>query len=153
MLVEQDALNVVLNGRWQVMDWRWNVLHFRVEHFPKPYYLRHMTGAKPWSPDKFDSEPYLVERWRGDLAESPWPDRFQPEEKQPVPFLRRYLRPITRAIEIPIKAAVRGDLKTLLHGEKQYRQNKRFLRELPSSLKNIEEAAREGRLGTALWAT
>lgn len=153
ILVEQDALNVALNGRWQVMDWRWNVLHFRVEHFPKPYYLRHMTGAKPWSSDKFDSEPYLVERWRTDLAESPWPDRFQPEIKRPVSLLRRYVRPITHAIEIPVKAAVRGDLKTLLHGEKPFRQNKRFLRELPSSLKNIEEAAREGRLGTALWAT
>jgi lipopolysaccharide biosynthesis glycosyltransferase len=148
-LVDQDALNVALQGRWQVLHWRWNVLNFDAKHFPKPFYIRHHGGGiKPWLPDRFECEPHLVEQWRKDLAESPWPNRFLPEKKRQ--FLRTYIRPITRAVEVPIKAAIRGDFETILHGEKDGRPIKRYLKRLPSLLRKAEEAAREGRLATAL---
>ena len=150
-LVDQDALNFVLQGRWQVLDWRWNVMNFEAKHAPRPFYIRHHGGAeKPWTADKSGSEPDIIKLWRADLAESPWPQKFTAEKK--VPFSRKYIRPVTRAIEVPIKAAVRGDYQTVLHGERERRQNKRHLRHLPSFLKKAEEAAREGRLASALRA-
>jgi lipopolysaccharide biosynthesis glycosyltransferase len=148
-LVEQDALNVALQGRWQVIDWRWNVLNFDARYLPKPFYIRHHGGpSKPWSKDKTECEPYAVKQWWKDLANSPWPYKFVPERKGWL--LRKYVRPITRAVEVPIKAAIRGDFETILHGEKDRRPIKRYLQLLPSLLRKAEEAAREGRLAAAL---
>jgi lipopolysaccharide biosynthesis glycosyltransferase len=138
-LVDQDALNVVLQGRWQVLDWRWNVLHFCVNHMPRPYYIRHITGSKPWASDKVGIERYLIRQWQSDLAESPWPHKFLPEKKL---YGKRYIRPITRAIEGPIKLLTRGERT----GEKL----RQYLKRLPSVLATIETAAREGRLSAAL---
>jgi lipopolysaccharide biosynthesis glycosyltransferase len=150
-LVDQDALNFVLQGRWQVLDWRWNVMNFEAKYAPRPFYIRHHGGVeKPWTADKSGSEPDAIELWRTDLAESPWPQKFTAEGK--VPFSRKYIRPVTRAVEVPIKAAIRGDFETVLHGEEEQRQIKRYLRRLPSFLKQAEEAAREGRLASALRA-
>jgi lipopolysaccharide biosynthesis glycosyltransferase len=147
-MCDQDALNVALQGRWQVLDWRWNVMSNDAQHFPKPFYICHHGGRKkPWSTDKSECEPYIVEQWRKDLAESPWPYKFLPEKGA---FTRRYIRPVTRAIEVPIKAAMRGDFETVLRGEEEQRQIKRYLKRLPAMLKNVEEAAREGRIATAL---
>jgi lipopolysaccharide biosynthesis glycosyltransferase len=150
-LVDQDALNVVLQGRWQVLDWRWNVMNFEAKHAPNTYYIRHHGGAeKPWTADKTDAEPYIVEQWQKDLYQSPWPQKFLLEQKREVPFSRRYLRPITHAMEVPIKALIRGDFETILHGEEKKMQAKRYREQLPSLLKTIEDAAREGLLATAL---
>jgi lipopolysaccharide biosynthesis glycosyltransferase len=137
--VDQDALNVVLNGRWQVLDWRWNVVHFCVNHMPRPYYIRHITGSKPWASDKVGIEKYLVEQWQSDMAESPWPYKFLPAQKL---YAKKYIRPITRAIETPVKFLVRG--------ERTGQNLKRYLKRLPSVLATIETAAREGRLASAL---
>ena len=138
-LVDQDALNVVLQGRWQVLDWRWNVVHFCVNHMPGPHYIRHITGSKPWAGDKVGIERYLVRQWQSDLAESPWPHKFLPARKL---YAKRYLRPITRAIETPIKFLTRG--------ERTSQNLRRYLKRLPSVLATIETAAREGRLASAL---
>jgi lipopolysaccharide biosynthesis glycosyltransferase len=149
VLVDQDALNVVLQGRWQVLDWRWNVMNPEAKYAPRPHYIRHHGGpCKPWSIEKTGCEPYIVRFWQEDLAESPWPQKFAAEGK--VPFSRKYIRPVTRALEVPIKAAIRGDFETVLHGEEEQRQIKRYLLRLPSLLKQAEDAAREGRLATAL---
>jgi hypothetical protein len=124
-------------------------LNIDATYLPKPFYIRHHGGPnKPWSKDKLECEPRIVGQWRKDLAESPWPDKFLPEEKRQ--FLRTYIRPITRAVEVPIKAAIRGDFETILHGEKDRRPIKRYLQLLPSLLRKAEEAAREGRLAAAL---
>jgi lipopolysaccharide biosynthesis glycosyltransferase len=150
-LVDQDALNVALQGRWQVMDWRWNVMSFEAKHAPSPVYIRHHGGGdKPWTVDKTGTEQHIIEQWQHDLAESPWPNKFLPEQKKEVPFSRKYVRPLTRAIEVPLKALFRGDFETLLHGEQIQRDAKRYLERLPSLFKKVEEAAREGRLATAL---
>lgn len=150
LLVDQDALNVALQGRWHVIDWRWNVLHVYKEHFPKPHYIRHLSGAKPWSPDKHDAEPWVVEEWRKELLESPWPEKYQDEQRRPVSLSRRFLRPITHPVEVRIKAARRGDYEAALYGEKPLRDERRFLRRLPTLLKQAEQLARDGSLAKAL---
>jgi UDP-glucose/galactose:(glucosyl)LPS alpha-1,2-glucosyl/galactosyltransferase len=154
LLVDQDALNVVLQGRWQVLDWRWNVMNPEARYLPKPFYIRHHGGvSKPWSADKSECEHYIVKFWEKDLAESPWPQKFSSSEKK-LFFYKRYfkpfIRPLTRAIEVRIKATMRGDLETMYHGEWEQKQIKRYRRRLPSTLAKIEEAAREGSLAGAL---
>lgn len=148
-LVDQDALNVILQGRWQVLDWRWNVMNLEARHAPRPFYVRHHGGMKkPWSADKLGAETYIINLWRKDLHESPWPDAYTPETKSA--FMRRHVRPITRALEIPIKAAIRGDFDTMLHGEAEQRLIRRYLQRLPAILRKIEQAAREEKLAVAL---
>jgi lipopolysaccharide biosynthesis glycosyltransferase len=141
VLVEQDALNAVLNGRWQVMDWRWNVLHFFVENMPRPHFIRHITGSKPWGPTKWGIEKSIVRQWRNDLAESPWPHRYAANRDG---WMKTYVRPITMSLERP--------MKNLIHAasENTHGRIARYLRRLPSVLATIDEAAREGRLGKAL---
>src|SRR5690606_29554118 len=80
---DQDALNVALDGRWQVLDWRWNAVGYKLHLLPKPPFLRHITGDKPWAPRKIGVEKRFVDEWRADLLESPWPRSFhEPEEKR-----------------------------------------------------------------------
>ena len=146
-LVDQDALNAVLNGRWQVLDWRWNVMNEDSLYQPRPHFIRHHAGPnKPWAPAKTNCEPFIVEQWRKDLADSPWPERYLPEKRGP--FARKYIRPTARAIEVPLKALFRGDFDTLIHGERDAREMKRYLKRLPSLLSQIE--AKEGQLSSAL---
>jgi lipopolysaccharide biosynthesis glycosyltransferase len=141
-LVDQDALNVVLQGRWQVLDWRWNVLHFCVNRMPKPFFIRHSTGYKPWARDKEGIEPYIVRRWASDLADSPWPHKFHAWVKAPGYFKRRYVRPVARAIETPFK--------TLFRSPKPHFDLNRYLKNLPSTIRQVESAAKAGDLGRAL---
>lgn len=142
-LVDQDALNVALQGRWQVLDWRWNVLNIDVQRFPGPFYIRHHGGhKKPWTPDKSTNEPYLVELWRSDLSESPWPQKFH-AAKEPS-FYRRHVRPITRAIEVGVKSAIRGESEESKHLT-LYRQR------LPGILKRVEAEARDGKVSQPLY--
>jgi lipopolysaccharide biosynthesis glycosyltransferase len=148
-LVDQDALSVALQGRWQVLDWRWNVMNNEAKYAPRPHYIRHHGGpCKPWSVEKTGCEQYIVNQWQVDLAESPWPHKFLPAKNEP--FFRKYVRPVTRAVEVPIKALVRGDFETVVYGEAERRSMRSFVQRLPSLLKKVEEAAREGRLATAL---
>jgi lipopolysaccharide biosynthesis glycosyltransferase len=141
MLVDQDALNAVLNGRWQVMDWRWNVLHFCVEYMPRPHFIRHITGLKPWGSSKWGIEKSIVRQWRGDLAESPWPQKYAISQDS---WLKTYIRPILISAERPVKNFIHAASDNT-HGRMA-----RYLKRLPSTLRTIEEAAREGRLAEAL---
>lgn len=136
-LVDQDALNVVLQGRWQVLDWRWNVTHFLVDRMPGTFFLRHMTGAKPWGPTTYGLEKPLAKQWRSDLLESPWPHKLLPSTDS---FYKTYLRPVVRQAEHSFKAAVRGKTDRKVQ----------YLKRLPETLRRIEDAAREGRLAAAL---
>jgi lipopolysaccharide biosynthesis glycosyltransferase len=134
--VDQDAMNVALQGRWQVLDWRWNVMGFEARHCPKPFYIRHHGGPKkPWSADKSESELSINASWKRDLLESPWPQKYQRTA-----FFKTYIRPVSRALEERAKAIIYG----------AYKEEKRYLRKLPRLLKQVEEFAREGRLATAL---
>lgn len=135
-VVDQDAMNVALQGRWQVMDWRWNVMGFEARHCPKPFYIRHHGGPKkPWSADKSESESNINASWKKDLLESPWPQKYERTA-----FFKTYIRPVTRGFEESAKALIYG----------AYKEEKRYLQRLPYLLKQIEQFAREGRLATAL---
>ena len=142
LLVDQDALSVVLQGRWQVMDWRWNVLHFCVERMPKPYYIRHITGNKPWAPSKFGIERAILKQWHDDLAESPWPHKFAANQDG---FLRTYVRPITTAIERPIKLWANAEADNV-HGRLA-----RYLEALPGTLASIDKMSANRELARNLW--
>jgi len=74
--VDQDPLNAVLDGRWQVLDWRWNALSQMREYMPKDPFIRHFTRYKPWARKKVGIEERFVDEWRADLTQSPWPDHF-----------------------------------------------------------------------------
>lgn len=143
-LVEQDALNVVLQGRWQVLDWRWNVLHFQSDKMPRPHFLRHLTGAKPWSPNKVGIEQAIKTQWRDDLAESPWPLKYLAEVPQPKPRFSQLVRPFTRAIEDPLRSMLGRESK------KPLPNLRRYLRNLPSILQQAEARAGQQGLGAAL---
>ena len=75
--VDQDALNAVLDGRWQTLDWRWNASTCIRDLMPKEPFIRHFAGYKPWARKKVGIEQRFVDEWRSDLAESPWPAAFQ----------------------------------------------------------------------------
>jgi lipopolysaccharide biosynthesis glycosyltransferase len=148
-LVDQDAMNVVLQGRWQVVDWRWNVMNFEARHGPKPFHIRHHGGGKkPWSADKSESEMYIVEQWRNDLSESPWPHKFMPRKRGE--FVRQYFRPVRQAVKAQIKAASTGDFEAVRRSREDRNRVERYLQRLPLILQTIEDAAAAGRLAKAL---
>jgi lipopolysaccharide biosynthesis glycosyltransferase len=135
---DQDALNVAVDGRWQVLDWRWNAVSFKLDRLTKQPFLRHLTGNKPWSPQKQGVEQYLIEEWRSDLSESPWSDRFQEAARYSTPELSE-----------PSFASKVSDaaLRLLYSRIKGRRGNRiRFDRRFATVLHNIETAAGEGRL-------
>jgi lipopolysaccharide biosynthesis glycosyltransferase len=74
--VDQDPLNAVLDGRWQVLDWRWNALTQVRDLMPKEPFIRHFARYKPWARKKVGIEQRFIDEWRSDLADSPWPERF-----------------------------------------------------------------------------
>ena len=106
-LVDQDPLNAVLDGRWQTLDWRWNATNYMSERFPRQPFIRHFAGCKPWLPEKLGVESRFVGEWRSDLADSPWPGRFQ--EQGLKHRIRNALRPAVSAIEYVTKSQAFAD--------------------------------------------
>jgi lipopolysaccharide biosynthesis glycosyltransferase len=103
--IDQDALNAVLDGRWQVLDWRWNALNYMSDRMPKQPFIRHFaTSNKPWSRMKVGIQPRFVREWRSDLAESPWPGRFQEESLKY--RIRNAFRPASARIERHAKSLI-----------------------------------------------
>ena len=139
--VDQDALNVAAGGRWQVLDWRWNVTGFLFHRIDRAYFVRHITGNKPWSASKFDIEKRFVDEWRSDLLESPWPHRFLENADG---FSKTYVRPVLRTVERP--------MKRLLYSNSPTMRGKmiRFEKRLTSVLDTIEAAAGRGELARVL---
>lgn len=131
-LVDQDALNAVLAGRWQVLDWRWNLHGFMSPSISDQAFIRHFTGPlKPWGPIKLGIERRFVDMWRTDLSESPWRDRFSEEPWR----LRHVVDPIIKPIEDKLRVA-------LYSGSAGRRGKKaRFMRQFPSLLANITAAS------------
>jgi lipopolysaccharide biosynthesis glycosyltransferase len=135
LLVEQDALNVALDGRWQVLDWRWNAFTFMLDALPKSPFVRHCVYNKPWNPLKYGNEPWLIEMWKSALAEGPWPEAFKPE----IPDRRDgFVR----------KTFVRAEnaMKTVLYANSPGKRGERirFRKQFPAILRAIEiEAGHE----------
>ena len=53
---DQDALNAVLDGNWQVLGWRWNAMNYLSNLMPRKAFIRHFSGYKPWTPKKVGVE-------------------------------------------------------------------------------------------------
>lgn len=135
---DQDALNVAFQGKWQVLDWRWNAVSLYGDLMKKRPFIRHFTGKKPWFPDKRGVEPEFIDIWRTAIQASPWPDLFQPLHS-PRNRLKYHIYPYAQSLERYGKRmlfsrtdTVRGT-RARLHG--------RFAR----VLENIERAAANGR--------
>jgi lipopolysaccharide biosynthesis glycosyltransferase len=136
-LVDQDALNVALNGRWQVLDWRWNALTFMLDLLPKAPFIRHCTGNKPWDPLKYGTERPIIEMWRAALAESPWPHAFKAEMPDPRDgFVRIAFSKLENSIKTLMFSNTSGH-----RGERI-----RFKKQFPTMLEAIEAEARHERL-------
>jgi len=136
---DQDALNVAFQGRWQVMDWRWNAVSLNADLLNKPPFIRHFTGRKPWHPDKRGVEPEFIETWRTAILNSPWPDRYTPQQSLKK-HVKYHYHPIGQAIE--------RSFKSLLFSRQQTARGNRarLLGNFPAVMAGIEKAAAEGRL-------
>jgi lipopolysaccharide biosynthesis glycosyltransferase len=130
--VDQDPLNAVLDGRWQVLDWRWNALTQIRDLMPKEPFIRHFARYKPWARKKAGIEQRFVHEWRSDLADSPWPHRFSEQ-----------------SIRYPIKDAFRSAgaaVYGVLGGRQDDGEERR--RVFAKALSDIEQAAAAGALAS-----
>jgi lipopolysaccharide biosynthesis glycosyltransferase len=128
--VDQDALNAVLNGRWQVLDWRWNSVTWIRDMVPREPFIRHFARYKPWARKKAGIEQRFVDEWRSDLAESPWPDRFSEQ-----------------SIKYPIKDAIKrigSAVHAMFAGRRDDGDERR--RVFAKALSGIEQAAAAGEI-------
>jgi lipopolysaccharide biosynthesis glycosyltransferase len=138
LFVDQCALNAVLDGRWQTLDWRWNVMNFMSYRLHETPYIRHFAGNKPWGPIKRDVESVYVRQWQQELAASPWPDRFIPAAGNEA--LHRFLRRRWLVLEDGVKSVFYGNAETK-------RGNKvRLATQFPKVMARISDDANNGRL-------
>jgi lipopolysaccharide biosynthesis glycosyltransferase len=137
-LVDQDALNAVLDGRWQTLDWRWNATNYLSGLMPRQPFIRHFAGNKPWTPKKVGVERRFVDEWRSDLAESPWPGCFQEEAMKY--RIRNVLGPMTSAA------------KSLIYRNSQGKRGKRarLVNDFANTLSAIERSAAAGATASSL---
>jgi lipopolysaccharide biosynthesis glycosyltransferase len=140
-MVDQDALNAVLDGRWQTLDWRWNATNYLSGAMPKEPFIRHFAGNKPWTEKKVGVERRFVDEWRADLAESPWHGRFREEALQY--RIRSILGPATSVA------------KSLVYRNASGKRGKRarLVGDLANTLATIEQAAAAGALADSLGLT
>jgi len=136
---DQDALNVAFQGKWQVLDWRWNAVSLNGDLMKKRPFIRHFTGKKPWFPDKRGVEPEFIDLWRAAIQASPWPDLFQPLQS-PRNRLKYHLYPYAQALERYGKRMLFSRTDTVRG------MRARLLGRFAQVLENIERAAAEGRL-------
>ncbi|CDX19544.1 hypothetical protein MPLB_1790018 [Mesorhizobium sp. ORS 3324] len=89
---DQNALNIVFEGKWQTMHPSWNLMSNGTSEFRfSQAYARHFAGGKPWG-NQIGVELAALKVWR-DLAKgTPWGKPFE----QRVPFergvIKRFLR-------------------------------------------------------------
>ena len=141
-LADQDALNAVLDGRWQTLDWRWNATNYMSGLMPKQPFIRHFAGCKPWSPKKVGIERRFVDQWRSDLADSPWPGRFHEEA-----FNYR-----ARSVFRPAMSAANRLAKSLFYANSSGKRGNRarLVTGLVNTLSAIERSAAAGAPADAL---
>jgi lipopolysaccharide biosynthesis glycosyltransferase len=67
---DQDALNVVCDGRWKKLDQRWNFQDHHKTSFAdmsskqRPAIVHFVTGAKPWNPSSLNPNAALYDEFR-----------------------------------------------------------------------------------------
>ncbi|MBL8578821.1 MAG: hypothetical protein JNK47_16485 [Mesorhizobium sp.] len=141
--VDQDAQNAILDGRWQVMDWRWNTLNYSSDSLPKQPFIRHFAGNnKPWSQNKVGIQPTFINQWRSDLQDSPWTGCFHEET------IKRRIRNSLRPIAVKIESRIKSQIYNGSRGRRgqRMRDADHFL----DLLSFIEKAASQGSLALPL---
>jgi len=92
---DQNALNVVFEGKWQTMHPNWNLMSNGTNEFRfSQAYARHFAGGKPWG-NQVGVEPDALRIWR-DLAKgTPWDKPF----RQRIPFERGVMKRFIRLFD------------------------------------------------------
>ena len=110
---DQNALNIVFEGKWQTMHPSWNLMsngtrEYRFAHA----YARHFAGGKPWG-NQVGVEVEALEVWRDLAKNTPWGAPF----RQSIPFERGVIKRFTRKFD-----AIVGQLP----GKDVYRRRARY---------------------------
>ena len=92
---DQNALNVVFEGKWQTMHPNWNLMSNGTNEFRfSQAYARHFAGGKPWG-NQVGVEPDALRIWR-DLAKgTSWDKPF----RQRIPFERGVMKRFIRRFD------------------------------------------------------
>ncbi|MBL8576756.1 MAG: hypothetical protein JNK47_05995 [Mesorhizobium sp.] len=94
---DQDALNVVFEGRWQTMDPRWNVMTNFNSQIPfGEAFARHFSWGKPWS-KPLGVEPEAHSIYREMARNTPWASRF--DQSQTANRARFLLKRLSRKFD------------------------------------------------------
>jgi len=92
---DQNALNIVFEGKWQTMHPNWNLMSNDTKEFRfAQAYARHFAGGKPWG-SQVDVEPEALAVWRGLARDTPWLQPFM----QRIPFERGVMRRFARRFD------------------------------------------------------
>lgn len=110
---DQNALNIVFEGKWQTMHPNWNLMSNGTnEHRFAQAYARHFAGGKPWG-NQVGVEVEALEVWRELARSTPWGAPF----RQGIPFERGVTKRFIRKFD-----AIVGRLP----GKDVYRRRARY---------------------------
>ncbi|WP_036240842.1 glycosyltransferase [Mesorhizobium sp. STM 4661] len=111
--LDQDALNVAFEGKWQTMHPFWNVMTNYSSQIPfDRAYARHFSWGKPWDRRPIGVEVDALAIYRDLSKGTPWADRFN----QGLPIKRGALKSLGRKFD-----AISG---FLINDEKRKRRSR-----------------------------
>ncbi|MES0070680.1 glycosyltransferase [Mesorhizobium sp. M0058] len=94
-LNDQNALNIVFEGKWQTMHPNWNLQSLGTREFRFAHaYARHFAGGKPWG-NQVGVELEALKVWRDLAKDTPWAGPF----KQLIPFERGVIKRFKRRFD------------------------------------------------------
>ncbi|TPO13766.1 glycosyltransferase [Mesorhizobium sp. B1-1-5] len=92
---DQNALNVVFEGKWQTMHPNWNLQSLGAREFRfSQAWARHFAGGKPWG-NQVGVELEALRIWRDLAKDTPWRKPFE----QRIPFERGVMKRIIRRFD------------------------------------------------------
>lgn len=94
--LDQEALNVAFEGKWQTMHPNWNVMTNYSDQIPfDQAFARHFSWGKPWDKRPIGVEIEALAIYRELSRGTPWADRFE----QTLPFRRGGLKKFGRRFD------------------------------------------------------
>jgi len=89
---DQNALNMVFEGKWQTMHPCWNLMSngTREYRFAQAY-ARHFAGGKPWG-NQVGVEPEALKVWRELAKDTPWGEPFRQRISFERGVMKRFFR-------------------------------------------------------------
>ncbi|WP_224544005.1 glycosyltransferase family 8 protein [Mesorhizobium sp. CA16] len=92
---DQNALNVVFEGKWQTMHPNWNLQSLGTREFRfSQAWARHFAGGKPWG-NQVGVELEALRIWRDLAKDTPWGKPFE----QRIPFERGVMKRFFRRFD------------------------------------------------------